>query len=190
MKRKIIAITGGIGSGKSVVAQFLREMGYQTVDCDALAREIADDPSVVAAVERLLGSECISDGVINRRKVRETVFADENLLKKYDEIFFERVRQRLEETVRQSCSTVFVEIPIIDAFEFDFDEIWLVESEQKTRIDRVTARDGVAVENAIGIVSRQRYDGVYDRVLTNDGSVDELFEHVLSALKASGLIKK
>ena len=187
MKRKIVAITGGIGSGKSAVAQFLRKMGYQTVDCDALARVIADDESVVAAVEQLLGSESVSNGAINRKKVREMVFADADLLKKYDGIFHERVRQCLEEIVKQSSATVFVEIPVIDAFEFHFDEIWLVESSQEARIARVTARDGVSAENAVNIMSRQRYDGVYTRTITNNGSIDELNRQVLAALSASGL---
>ena len=188
MKRKVIAVTGGIGSGKSEVCKLLREMGFATVDCDALARHIADEPQVVAAVEQLLGRDCVSNGVINRAKVREIVFADADLLKKYDEIFFERVRQRLSETVEGNDGTIFVEIPVIDAFEFAFDEIWLVESPEKSQIDRVTVRDKVSAENVKHIMKRQRYPK-FTRVLVNDGSINELKNKVLEALSASGLAK-
>ena len=187
MKRKIIAITGGIGSGKSEVIRILREMGYATVDCDALARQIADEPSVIAEVEHLLGSDCVSDGAINRAKVREIVFKEEKLLKKYDEIFFERVRQRLNEQIAATRGSVFVEIAVIDAFDFHFDEIWLVESLEQTRIDRVRQRDGVTAENVKHIMSRQRYDGTYARVIVNDGSIEQLRERVLSAIETSGI---
>ena len=187
MKRKIIAITGGIGSGKSEVTCILREMGYATVDCDELARRIADEPQVVAAVEHLLGAESVTNGAINRAKVRERVFADENLLKKYDEIFFGRVKQALNDFVERTEGAVFVEIAVIDAFEFRFDEIWLVESPVQTRIDRVTVRDGVSAANVEHIMKRQRY-GNFTRVIRNDGSIAELKEQVLLALEGAKIV--
>ena len=187
MKRKVVAITGGIGSGKSEATRLLREMGYTTVDCDTLARQIGNEPQVVAAVERLLGSDSVSNGAINRAKVRETVFKDGQLLKKYDEIFFERVRQRLNEIVEDISDTVFVEIPVIDAFEFGFDEIWLVECEQKSQIDRVTARDGVTAENVEHIMNRQHYPK-FTRVISNDGTLEQLREQVLWALKDAQIV--
>ena len=183
MKHKVIALTGGIGSGKSAVAQILRHMGYQTVDCDIIAREIANEPSVVAAVEQLLGSESVIDGAINRPKVREIVFADGNLLKKYDAIFHGRVRQRLMELVEQASATIFVEIPVIDAFEFPFDEIWLIECLQSTRIERVAARDGVSADNVRNIMAKQHFDGNYTRILVNNGSLDDLKTQVIAALR-------
>ena len=187
MKRKVIALTGGIGSGKSTVARILREMGYKTVDCDVLAKEIADEAAVVSAVERLLGSDSVTNGAINRHKVREMVFGDGKLLREYNAIFHGRIRQRLVELVEQISGTIFVEIAVIDAFEFHFDEIWLVDCPQKTRIERVTSRDNVTADNATNIMARQRYDGDYTRVLTNDGTLDELKAQVTDALIASGL---
>ena len=187
MKRKVIAVTGGIGSGKSAVCGILNEMGFTTVDCDKLARQIADEPQVVAAVERLLGQDCVVNGAINRSKVREMVFKDGDLLKQYDEIFFERVRQRLNEVIDGTSGTVFVEIAVIDAFDFHFDEIWLVESPDNTRIDRVTARDGVSAENVAHIIKRQHYSK-FTRVITNDGSREELKKRVFSALKGGQIV--
>ena len=184
MKRKVVAVTGGIGSGKSEVCKILREMGFATVNCDELARQIANEPSVIAAVEHLLGAESVTNGAINRSKVREIVFTDEVLLKKYDEIFFNRVQQRLSEIIEHTDGDVFVEIPVIDAFEFGFDEIWLIESSASAQIERVTARDGVSVQNVEHIMKRQCYPK-YTKVIRNDGSVEELKEQVFFALKGA-----
>ena len=190
MKRSVVAITGGIGSGKSEITRFLREMGYATVDCDELARQIADEPDVIAAVEALLGGDCVTNGAINRKKVREIVFSDGELLKKYDEIFFSRVKQRLNETIDSTDGAVFVEIAVFGAFEFRFDEIWLVKSDESNRVFRVTNRDGVSKQSVLNVMSRQRYEGDFTRVFINDGSIDELKTQVLAALGASGLVKK
>ena len=189
MKRSVIAVTGGIGSGKSEVCKFLRELGHVTVDCDELARQIADEPQVLAEIEELLGGDCVKDGVLDRKKVREIVFADGQLLKKYDEIFFSRVKKRLEQIVEASDGAVFVEIPVFGAFDFHFDEIWLIKSDEQNRVFRVTERDGVSKQSVLNVMSRQHYDGDFTRVFINDGSIDELKKTVLQALKASGLAK-
>ena len=188
MKRKVIAVTGGIGSGKSEVCAVLRSEGFVTVDCDELARQIADDMQVIAAVEQLLGSDCISNGAINRKKVRETVFADEKLLVAYSNIFHGRVKDRLNEQIKRANGTVFVEIAVIDAFDFHFDEIWLVESDAQTRIYRVTARDKVSAENVEHIINRQRYQTAYTRTLVNNGSFKQLRKQVLLALKQAQIV--
>ena len=187
MKRKIVAITGGIGSGKSQVCAILRQLGYATVDCDALSRQIADEKQVIAAVEKLLGSECVTNGAINRPKVREVVFSDENLLKQYNAIFHGRVKNRLDEQIQRTDGTVFVEIAVIDAFDYPFDEIWLVDSQQQTRIERVTTRDKVSAENVEHIIQRQHYPNC-TRVLHNDGTLQQLQKQVISALKTSKIV--
>lgn len=189
MKRSVIAVTGGIGSGKSEVCKYLRELGYATVDCDELARQIADEPQVVEAVKELLGGQCVQNGAINRKKVREIVFSDGKLLKKYDEIFFLRVKERLTEIVEQTDGALFVEMSVFDAFEFPFDEVWLVKSDENNRVFRVTARDGVSKQSVLNVMSRQRYDGDFTRVFINDGTLDELKKQVSAALKASGIAK-
>lgn len=182
MKRKVIAVTGGIGSGKSEVCAILRDLGWKTVDCDQLARQVADDPTVISEVANLLGSQYVTNGVIDRKKVRETVFNNSEILQKYNAIFFERIRDRLSEIVAQTAGTLFVEIAVIDAFDFPFDEIWLVECDEQTRIERVTARDKVSAENVLGIVSNQHYGDGYALAIINNGDLAYLRQQVLDAL--------
>ena len=183
MKRKVIALTGTIGSGKSEVARILRTWGYETVDCDLLARQFADSSEVVSQVEQLLGSDCVVDGKLNRATIRGKVFKDEDLLKRYGQIFFDGVRRLLTEAVQATHgNVVFVEIPILDAFQFDFAEVWRIESDRATQVNRVTARDKVPAENVFNILDRQKkYDDV-TRVIVNNGSLDELTDTVKKTL--------
>ena len=190
MKRKVIALTGGIGSGKSEVAHILRTWGWKTVDCDALARQVGEDSDVISQVEKLLGGDCVTNGQLNRKIIRERVFKDEILLKQYEQIFFEKVKQLLTDSIEAMDKTVvFVEIPVLDAFEFDFAEIWRVESDESKRIERVVARDNVAVDNVKNTLSRQKiYDNV-TRVIDNDGSLEDLANVVKQTLLDANLIR-
>ena len=188
MKRKVIALTGGIGSGKSEVARILREMGYSTVDCDVLAKQVADDPNVIAGVEQLLGSEFVQDGKLNRKAIRDKVFADGNLLLMYQALFFDGVKRLLQEYLLITDSeTVFVEIPILDAFEFNWDEAWCVESDETTRISRVTVRDGISEESVKRTLERQKQYSNCTRVIYNNGTLDELKATVMKILVESNL---
>ena len=187
MKRKVVALTGGIGSGKSAVASILRDMGYKTVDCDVLARQVADFPQTVAQLEQLLGSKYVSNGSIDRKAVRERVFCDEKLLKQYQTIFFDGVKSLLLDEIEQIDGTIFVEIPILDAFDFKWDEIWLVESELDRRISRVTVRDGVSQQNVLNIIAKQKQFGNPTRVIANNGDLGDLQHAVKQALVQSKL---
>ena len=70
MKRNAIALTGGIGSGKSAVGNYLRQKGFVVVDCDQLSRQIATEPQVLSQVEDLLGQGFVVDGQLDRAKIR------------------------------------------------------------------------------------------------------------------------
>lgn len=188
MKRKVIAVTGGIGSGKSQVARVLRTLGYKTVDCDVIAKQIADDPELIGKVERLLGTECVTNGKLNRKVIREKVFADEILLGQYQALFFDGVKQRLIDILQMTAETVFVEIPILDAFELHWDEVWRVESDEATRIERVQARDNVSAESVSNTIARQKHYANCTRVIANNGSLDDLTDAVKKALAESKLI--
>ena len=189
MKRKLIALTGKIGSGKSAVSSILRNMGCKTVDCDELAKRIAEQSDVVERVGELLGSECISNGRLNRKVIREIVFKDEKLLERYQQIFFDGVKSLLLETIATfgDCKAVFVEIPVLDAFDFNWDEIWRVESSEKNSVERVAARDGVSADSVLATLNRQKaYECTY--VIENNGDFNHLTQAVERALLKSKLI--
>ncbi len=188
MKRKIIAITGGIGSGKSAVAKILQDCGYTTVDCDQLSKKVANMPQVVEQVANLLGKEYIVDGKLDRKAIRNVVFANKELLSQYNQIFFDKIRQLLVEQAQSCNGTLFVEIPLIDAFDFCWDEIWLVQASTDTQIARVTARDGVTQQNVCQIMANQPTTQRFTSIIYNNGSLTELRQQVLFALEKQMLV--
>ncbi len=187
MRRKMIALTGFIGSGKSTIASILRQWGYKTVDCDEIARQIADDPEVVARAARLLGEQYVIDGKLDRAAVRERVFACPELLNRYQALFFEGVRARIAELATQEGNVLFVEIPVIDAFPFDWDEVWCVQSEKNTLVDRVTARDGVTAASVTATLANQKPCSAPTRIICNNGSLAELERTLGELLVCAGL---
>lgn len=185
MKNKVIAITGGIGSGKSEVTKYLQSLGYATLDCDALAKEISTRPQVVEQVRRLLGDEYISDGQLNRKAIRDKVFSAEDLLEQYNAIFFCEVKSLLCKRLEDLSDNkyIFVEISVFDAFEYPWDEVWLIDSCEHERKQRVVARDGISQQTLDDIVWRQHICADFTLKIVNNGSLSNLKIKVDNALK-------
>lgn len=185
MKSKIIAVTGGIGSGKSEAVRYLRSLGYPTVDCDDLAREVSDSLQTVEQVRQLLGEAYVVDGRLNRKAIREKVFSDAKLLRRYNAIFFDEIKKILDERIAllRNQSRVFVEISVFDAFDYEWDAVWLVEADLTKRIERVAKRDGSERGTIEAIIQRQCVCDDYTLKLVNDGDIDALKKQIDDALK-------
>lgn len=181
MKRKIIAIKGKIGSGKSVVGRYLSQKGFTVVDCDVLARKVADMPEIIAKVQSLLGEKSVKNGQIDRAYVRETIFADDVLLRKYNAIFNDKIKQMLDE-IRQKNDVVFAEVAPVKDFEYKFDTVIFVATPREKALARASSRDGVTLQNVTSVWENQDEVTDADFVLVNVGSLDELYEMVDNVL--------
>lgn len=182
MTSKVVAVTGGIGSGKSEVCRYLQSLGYQTLDCDVLAREVSVRSNTVEQVRKLLGDDYIDNGQLNRALIRNRVFADKKVLSQYNAIFFAEVKALLDERLSKLNGVVFVEISVFDAFEYPWDEVWLVEANANNRIDRAMARDGSSREILQNIVNSQHICEVFTLKILNNGNLEELRRKVDDAL--------
>ena len=140
----IIGITGGIGSGKSYLAQELAKRGFAVYDCDRAAKRIiAEDKDVQAAIIRLLGEEAFTDGRYNTAYVAQRVFAEPQLLKKLNKIVHPAVKADILSHFTSHLSPLFVESAILFESGFDglCDKIVVVTAPEETRIVRTIARD-------------------------------------------------
>ena len=187
MKCNVIALTGGIGSGKSAVGNYLRHKGFDVIDCDKLARQVATDCQVQQKVALLLGEQFVVDGQLDRAKIRSVVFADEQLHKQYSNIFHERIKEVLTEQINALSGTIFVEIPLIDAFNFDWQQIWLVERDLQARVESVVKRDNVSAENVLAITAKQSICSNFTVKIENNGSLEDLYLRVDNLLATNNL---
>ena len=135
----IVGLTGGIGSGKSYLAQALAQRGFAVYDCDREAKRIiAESQDLQAAIIDLLGEETFVEGKYNTAYVAKRVFADPELLKKLNAIIHPEVAKDI-----LAKKPDFVESAILFESGLDrlCDKIVIVTAPEETRIARTIARD-------------------------------------------------
>ena len=188
--RRVI-ITGGIGSGKSVVSHMLLVMGYPVYDCDSRAIDIIDtDSSLKAAIVELLGKQAYDkNGHYDRQWVAQQVFTDRSLLDKINNLVHPAVLRDIERwSQQQSGSYCFVETALMRQSGLNMlaDVIWRVTAPDTLRIDRVRRRSGLTAHQVMERIEAQRSkEAPFDEeiVLVNDGC-RPLLPQVMAALQA------
>ena len=141
----LIGLTGGIGSGKTTIANALRERGYTVYDTDSAAKRLVLTPTVRSAIEQLLGQDVYDGDRYLTRRVAERVFADPELLGQLNAIVHPAVRQDLQQMVSAlpDGGMVFVESAILfeSGFDSDCDYVVAIIAPKTVRIARTMARD-------------------------------------------------
>lgn len=186
MEKKVIAVTGGIGSGKSTVCRLLEKKGFRVVDCDALSRRAAERSDTLEEIVRVFGERFVDGGKLNRRALALEVFSDSEKTDKLNKIFHKRIFGLLEEEIAKQNGTVFVEIQLLPDDKIRlFDGVWTVTASEETRIKRAMARDGRSEEQVRSIIRRQNAFCGRRRenaeILVNDGDAATL-EAAIDAL--------
>ncbi|CAB4680782.1 unannotated protein [freshwater metagenome] len=193
---RVIGLTGGIGSGKSLAAQFFAELGALVIDADQLARDvIARGTEGFDEIVNYFGDSILKNGDIDRRALGEIVFKDANALAALEGIVHPRVTAQFNEAVHSlSGDQILVyEIPLL--FEKSaadrFDLVITVEADMELRIARLRAK-GLHISEIQSRIAaqatREQRVGVADHVLENSGSEDDLLrqvENIWDGLSAS-----
>ncbi|MBD5185730.1 MAG: dephospho-CoA kinase [Bacteroidales bacterium] len=185
----IVGITGGIGSGKSVVSEVLRAMGHEVYDCDAEARRIMDtDTAIHSRLRSEISPEAVDDaGCINRKHIASIVFADPSRLKALNTIVHGAVMADLRRRAAAVSGVMFFESAILYSSGFCAlaDKIWEVTAPEELRIKRVMARNNVSRSEVTARMESQRSEtapeGISPRILINDG-VAPLLPQIFLAL--------
>ena len=182
-----MVITGGIGSGKTVVAGYLSSKGIPVYDCDSRTKALYyENPLLVMDIEEALG-ECVTDqdGTLDRKKLGSLIFSDKSKLAKVEEIvhpmvYEDFVRWR-EDRAKEAPfvvmeSAIFLEKPL---FHDLADAVLLLEAPGHVRLRRVSNRDRSTQKSVRQRMKAQRYDRKrVDAVIVNDSDIPALYSRV------------
>jgi dephospho-CoA kinase len=182
----VVGLTGGIGSGKSLAAQFFSQLGALVIDADQLARSVIERGSEgFDEVLLRFGDTVLKNGDIDRVALGQIIFENPQAKKDLEEIIHPRIRAEFEEAVASlnPGQIMVYEIPLLvetnAADRFDF--VITVESDAVLRKQRLRARgmfhSDIEKRMASQATEEQRR-AIADCVLTNDGSEDELLRQV------------
>lgn len=157
---RIIGITGGIGSGKSVVSRILRLNGERVYDCDSEARRLMEsDPEVKDRLRSLLGEGAYTaSGRLDRGYVASAIFSDSVLRDGVNRIVHAAVKEDFLRFVESSDRISFCESAILATSHLDelCGSIWLVTAPEQQRIERVRRRNGLPDEEILRRIESQR----------------------------------
>lgn len=181
-----IGLTGGIGSGKSAVAERFAARGVPVIDTDVVAREVvAPGEPALAEIVAAFGTGVLdAAGRLDRRRLRERVFADESARRRLEGILHPRIRtavqQRLEALDAPYCIIV---VPLLIETGFGpVDRVLVVDVDETRQIERTSRRDEVSPESVRRIMdtqaSRQARLARADDVISNNGGLDDLERQV------------
>lgn len=192
MRTRIVAITGGIASGKSTVGRILAEHGCIVIDSDGIARELTRPGSpALAEIVAAFGEEVLTDeGELDRPKVAEMVFKDEQKLRCLETILHPRIIEELHRRARESGRKwAFLLIPLLfeRGLEDTVDVIWLCFAPEKVRLERAMDRDGARREDVMARMKAQIPDeekaSRADVVINTWAPLDLVEKQVLEALE-------
>jgi len=160
---KVIGLTGGIGSGKSTVSQFLAELGAATLDADEVGHKaFKPDTEIWREVVAAFGRQVLTpDGNIDRKKLGEMVFGNAEALSRLNQIMhprmYDMVKAQLEEHRRQGTRVVVLEAPLL--LEADWtslvDEVWVTVASESTVLKRLQEQKGLSGEEALARIRSQ-----------------------------------
>ena len=193
---KVIGLTGGTGSGKSIVSKSLAEAGAVIVDADKIAHEIIlkDEPAYREIVEYYGTGILDAEENIIRKKLGEIVFNDKEKLAFLNQcthkyITAEVKRQIAAAKAEGTAAAIIVDAPLLleAKLETVCDLVWVVHADPEVRAQRVMARDGISYELAKARISNQKswaeYKSAASAVIDNSKDLSYLKEQITEILK-------
>lgn len=186
----VLLVTGGIGSGKSVVCRMLEESGIPVYDSDSRAKSLYEkDPVLLGEVKSLFGDDIVgAEGRLDRKLLASRAFASVEATASLNALVHPAVLRDFKSWKEsQLSSVVVIESALagtIPQYRAVIDKVLLVDAPEELRLDRASRRDGCNREAIAARMRRQSFEGLEpDAVLVNDGDKDELRANLVSALE-------
>lgn len=179
----IILITGGIGSGKSVVSRVLRCIGYEVYDCDSRAKTLMDrSPEIHRRLQHEISPQTINpDGTINRAELSRIVFTDPAKLAALNAIVHGAVREDIR---RKAQGLLFVEtaIPVSGGMVDMAEQVWEVTAPEQLRISRVQQRSGLTPDQIRARIAAQHSEQVPGASILVNDNIQPLLPQINAAI--------
>lgn len=150
-----IAITGTIGSGKSMVSEYLRNKGYEVFSCDDYNRQLLEKGEEGYNLIKVHFPQCFKDDLLNKKELAKIVFNDIQKRKELENILHPLILNKMIEEANKK-DVFFAEVPLLFETNFDryFDTNWLVVADEKTIVDRLLKR-GHELDDALNRIKSQ-----------------------------------
>jgi dephospho-CoA kinase len=183
----IVALTGGIGSGKSAASELFAQRGVPVIDTDHIARELVEPGQpALRAIADTFGREVLrADGSLDRRRLRERVFADPEQRRRLEAILHPRIQDEVTRRVAElDVPYCIVVVPLLmeSGTGYAVDRILVVDVPPEIQLERTRARDGISDAQARAILaaqaSRAERLAVADDIIDNAGSLEALESQV------------
>ncbi|MFP4160193.1 MAG: dephospho-CoA kinase [Desulfobacterales bacterium] len=189
-KAPALGVTGGVGSGKSIVCRRLAELGVPVFSADQLARQAVEQgTSAYKRIVEHFGEGILApDGSIDRGKLRGIIIEDDYARKTLEGFIHPEVLRRIKENISQErdrgASMVAVEVPLLfeTGMQSFFDYVVMVSAARESRIRRIMHRDRATREQAESLMKTQVRDSekrrLADYVIYNNGSLEDVYTEV------------
>lgn len=197
MKQNKIGITGSIASGKSVLTAYLLGLGYPVIDADAIAADLVRPGSdTLKEIAETFGDDMLdSDGALDRDKLGQLVFKDEDARRKLNDLMHPAIIRAMVDLSENFHGLVFFDIPLLfeeyDAIKangLDFDAVWLVDTDEEVQLERLMARDNIdeayAKEKIASQMPLEEKKSRAHAVFDNSGDLMNLYNQVDEVLEA------
>ena len=192
----VIGVTGGIGSGKSSVSAIMAELGAEVVDADEISHGVTQGgmPAVYEIADAFGDRFVDMYGRLRRQALAKHVFSDPERVRRLESIIHRYVIMDIESRVKRfrqrgrGVMALDVPIPVEHGFRDQCDLIWVVDAEEDIRIARVMQRSDMTEEEVrermASQMSRGEYMAIADRIITNNGTREELYTQVCRAAES------
>lgn len=162
-----IAVTGGIGSGKSFALQYIASLDFPVFSCDEIYKQVILSKEYIEKIQQVF-PECVIGNQINRKKLAEIVFSNDAQMKQLNNIAHPLIMEQLfNDMARAQANLVFAEVPLLfeEGYEDQFDFVFIIQRSLEERIESVKKRDGLSQEEILRRI-RSQFD--YSQISTLD----------------------
>lgn len=194
MNMYLIGLTGGMGSGKSTVADCLRSNGIPVIDADVIAHKIMNEENTLDKIHEIFGKNVFDkDGSLNKVKFSSVLFTNTVKRKELNEFVHPKVWTEMmnetEKYVTKGSKVIFLDVPLLieSGWHTRVNETWLVKADYNERIARLRLRTNLSTEEIKKRIEIQMPESekeeYADKIIKNDGTIEETGKQVIEELQ-------